>query len=79
MDFMMALPQSSHGFDVITVFIDQLTKMVHLVPGHTTDTAPIVATQFLNHVFKLHGLPSRSFQIGTLASLVIFGKHSCLS
>ena len=57
MDFITQLPRTSDGFDSILVFVDRLTKMVHLAPGKTTDTATIVAKRFLNTVFKLHGLP----------------------
>ena len=58
MDFIVHLPQTPAGYDSITVFVDRLTKMVHLVPGHSTDTALEVAQQFFNTIFRLHGLPS---------------------
>jgi hypothetical protein len=57
MDFIAGLPKTPRGHDSITVFVDRLTKMVHLVPGKTTDDAPMVAQQFLNAIFRLHGLP----------------------
>src|SRR5215469_16943190 len=59
MDFITRLPRTPSGFDAITVFVDRLTKMIHLCPGKTTDSAPDVAHQFLSTVFKLHGLPSQ--------------------
>ena len=58
MDFIPQLPRTPRGHDSITVFVDRLTKMVHLAPGKTTDDAPTVARQFLNNVFRLHGLPN---------------------
>ena len=57
MDFISQLPRTSKGHNAITVFVDRLTKMVHLVAGKTTDDAPAVSQQFLNAVFRLHGLP----------------------
>ena len=59
MDFITHLPKTKKGFDAITVFVDRLTKMVHLCPGKTTDNAPEVATQFLNTIFVHHGLPAQ--------------------
>ena len=58
MDFITDLPVSTDGYDSIMVFVDRLTKMVHLAPCHKTDTAEQVAWIFLNHVVRLHGLPS---------------------
>ena len=57
MDFISHLPLTVSGYDSITVFVDRYTKMVHLAPGHTTDTAKDVAAQFLSKVFSLHGMP----------------------
>jgi len=58
MDFISQLPRTSRGHDSITVFVDRLTKMIHLVPGKTSDDAPTVARQYLNNIFRLHGLSS---------------------
>ena len=57
MDFITHLPKTSQGYDALTVFVDQLTKMVHLHPGRVTDDAPTVTQQFLSTIFKAHGLP----------------------
>src|SRR5215469_14496995 len=57
LDFITQLPRTSSGHDTILVFVDRLTKMVHLCPGKTTDTAPQVALRFLDFVFRYHGLP----------------------
>lgn len=56
-DFVVALPLTTTGFDAICVFVDRLTKMVHLCPTHTTCTAVDTADLFINHVFRLHGMP----------------------
>ena len=57
MDFITHLPPSPQGNDTITVFVDRLTKMVHLHAGKATDDAPTIAQQFLQAVFCPHGLP----------------------
>ena len=59
MDFVTYLPKTPRGHDAITVFVDRLTKMVHLQAGRTTDTTPIVAQQFLAAIFQHHGLPKQ--------------------
>lgn len=56
MDFIVALP-ISNGFNAITVYVDRLTKMVHLSASETTNTSRDVAFDLENTVFKLHGSP----------------------
>jgi hypothetical protein len=56
MDFVVGLPWSE-GFDAIWVVIDRLTKGRHLVPCVSTVDAKDLADLFLQHVFRLHGLP----------------------
>jgi hypothetical protein len=57
MDFVTALPRSPAGNDTVLVFVDRFSKMVHLVPCKLTSTAEDVARLFVQHVFRLHGLP----------------------
>ena len=57
MDFIVHLPKTSTGFDAIVVFVDRLTKMVHIAPTYTSVTAEGTAELFATHVFKHHGLP----------------------
>jgi transposase InsO family protein len=59
MDFVTDLPQTLSGFDCITVYVDRLTKMVHLTPSKKTDTAKEVADAFIKEVFRLHGMPTQ--------------------
>ncbi|KAF7763831.1 hypothetical protein Agabi119p4_8368 [Agaricus bisporus var. burnettii] len=59
-DFVGPLPISKNrdgDFDSITVIIDLLSAMVHLVPSHTEYSARDVAELVFEHVYKLHGLP----------------------
>ena len=48
-DFVTGLPVSQDGFDAILVFVDKLTKYVHLVPCHTTCSAEDWADYFMQH------------------------------
>ena len=58
MDFIVQLPETNDGFDAILVFVDRLTKMVHLAPTTTTVDAVGTARLFVDHVFRLHGVPA---------------------
>ena len=51
----MELPLTSNGHNAILVFVDRLTKMVHLVPTHTEVTAEETAKLYVDNVFKHHG------------------------
>ena len=57
MDFITQLPMTKVGHDMIIVFIDMLSKMVHIILIHTDAIAPEMARIFFNLVFHLHGLP----------------------
>jgi len=56
MDFVTGLPRSK-DHDAIWVVVDRLTKQRHLVPCSTTVDARDLADLFLQHVFRLQGLP----------------------
>ena len=55
-DFIVELPEA-HGFDAVMVVVDSAGKRAHFIPAHTTVTALGTACNFLNNVWKLHGLP----------------------
>ena len=56
MDFIEGLPKS-HGYEVIFVVVDKLTKFVHFIPLSHLYTVAKVAAVFMKNVFKLHGMP----------------------
>ena len=59
-DFVGPLPESK-GSNTIMVVIDRLTKMRHYIAcyaGNDTLNAEEMANLFLQHVWKLHGLPN---------------------
>ena len=55
-DLITQLPKTSRGHDAIAVFVDKLTKMVHIVPTVTKVTAPQFARLYFDNVVRLHGL-----------------------
>ena len=59
LDWITGLPRTRTGNDSILVFIDKLTKMVHLAPCKKTITSKQAAQLFLTHVWCKHGSPIR--------------------
>jgi hypothetical protein len=57
MDHIVKLPRTANGHDAICVFVDRLSKMVHLAPCTESATCEDFARLFRDTVFKLHGLP----------------------
>jgi len=57
MDFIGGLPKSN-GFIVILVVVDRLTKYAHFLPVKHPYSASSIAQLFMDHIVKLHGLPS---------------------
>ena len=57
LDFITRLPRTKKGHDAILVFVDKLTKMVHLAPCKTSCDAPQTAELLLKHVISQHGVP----------------------
>ena len=59
MDFITDLPLSQ-GYDGIAVFVDRLSKMVHLSPVNLTGlTALELSKVFMREIFRHHGVPKR--------------------
>ena len=61
MDLIVKLPTTADGHDSILVFVDGLSKMVHLVPTTESLNARSFAALFVNNVVRLHrlhGLPA---------------------
>jgi hypothetical protein len=57
LDFIEGIPKSKTS-DTILVVIDKFSKYAHFIPLSYPYTALSVAQLSLNHVYKLHGLPT---------------------
>lgn len=56
MDFIEQLHVSG-GVDIVLVVVGSLTKYGHFIPLTHQFSAKYVADVFLDHIFRLHGLP----------------------
>jgi hypothetical protein len=56
MDFITSLPKLGNK-SVIMVVVDLLSKYAHLCTLQHPFTASIVVQIFMDHVFKMHGMP----------------------
>jgi hypothetical protein len=56
-DFMTGLPKTAKGHDAICVFVDRLSKYVHIIPTKLSQTAIQFATVFRDNNFRPHGMP----------------------
>ena len=57
MDFIEGLPLSK-GMQVIIVVVDPLNKAAHFLQWHTLIQLKMWPQSFMDHVFKLYGIPS---------------------
>jgi transposase InsO family protein len=56
LDFIEGLPTSS-WYDCILVVVDKLTRYAHFIPLSHPYTAQTVAQEYMDKVFRLHGMP----------------------
>lgn len=56
-DFIEALPKSA-GKDSILVVMDRLSKYAHFLALPHPYSASVMAKTFLDHIYKLHGMPT---------------------
>ncbi|WVZ93918.1 hypothetical protein U9M48_039868 [Paspalum notatum var. saurae] len=57
MGFIMGLPLTQKGYDLIWVVIDRFTKAAHFLPVKTTYRAKQYAELYISRVLALHGVP----------------------
>ena len=56
MDFIVNLPCTKIGHDVIWVVVDRLTKMARFIATKTTITTPELAYQLVDELFRFYGV-----------------------
>ncbi|OMO91869.1 reverse transcriptase [Corchorus capsularis] len=57
MDFVMGLPRSTKGNNVIWVIVDRLTKSAHFLPIKSTTPLDKLAQMYVDEIVRLHGVP----------------------
>ena len=55
MDLITDLPETEQKYDSVVVFVDKLTKMVHIAPCRKQISAETFATLYLANVVRYHG------------------------
>ena len=57
MDFVVGLPKTQKGHDLIWVIVDRLTKSAHFLAVKNTYTVAQYAQMYLDSIVALHGVP----------------------
>ena len=57
-DLIGELPESN-GYNAICIVVDWFSKQIHAIPTTTNLTAKGMAKIYRDHIFHLHGLPSK--------------------
>jgi hypothetical protein len=67
MDFIVGLPRTSRGYNLIWVIVHHLTKSVHFIPVATTYMIRQYAKLYISHIVRYHGIPKTIiFDIGSI-------------
>jgi IS30 family transposase len=59
MDFIVGLPHTQAGYDLIWVIVDQLTKVAHFILVKTTYSGVKLAELYISRIMCLHGVPKK--------------------
>jgi hypothetical protein len=59
MDFIVGLPHTQAGYDLIWVIVDQLTMVAHFIPVKTTYTGAKLVEIYMSRIVYLYGVPKK--------------------
>ena len=59
MDFIIRLPHTQGGYDLIWVIVDQLTKVAHFIPVKTTYNGLRLAQLYMERTVCLYGVSKK--------------------
>jgi hypothetical protein len=59
MNFIVGLPRTQAGYDLIWVIVDRLTKVAHFIPVKTTYSGAKLAELYISRIVCLHGVPKK--------------------
>ncbi|WVZ52834.1 hypothetical protein U9M48_003854, partial [Paspalum notatum var. saurae] len=59
MDFIVGLPRTQKGYNLIWVVVDRLTKVAHFISVNTTYSGARLAELYISRIVCLHGVPKR--------------------
>ena len=55
--FIVGLPRTNRGHDLVQINVDHLTKMAHFIPTRINVKMPKLARLFVENLYKLQSLP----------------------
>jgi hypothetical protein len=59
MEFIVGLPHTQAGYDLIWVIVDQLTMVAHFIPVKTTYTGAKLVEIYMSRIVYLYGVPKK--------------------
>jgi transposase InsO family protein len=59
MDFIVGLPRTRDGYDLIWVIVERLIKVAHFIPMKTTYSGAQLAELYMSRIVCLHGVPKK--------------------
>jgi hypothetical protein len=57
MDFIVGFSHTSHGYNLIWVIVDRLTKLAHFIPVSIAYRVRQYAELYLSHIVRYHSIP----------------------